>query len=79
MLPPALLPQLALSAAVAPCPPPPLLPLPLLLLWRPLETMHCSGFASGACPLPQALYKPFTRLPSRLLYDTSVDGPLLRT
>ncbi|PRW57272.1 SWI SNF complex [Chlorella sorokiniana] len=23
-----------------------------------------------------ALYKPFTRLPARLLYDTSVDGPL---
>ena len=37
------------------------------------------SFASMICPLLQALYKPFTRLPSRLLYDTSVDGPLLRT
>ena len=31
---------------------------------------------SPCCLPPQALYKPFVRLPAALLHDTSADGPL---
>lgn len=43
-----------------------------------MRSSHALHASRAALPStgPQALYKPFTRLPSHLLYDTAVDGPL---